>query len=139
MSKVALMNISIALVDNVDIAIASPVELSRITFDIKRHLKELAGSKYLKNRRVKDSGVSARPMKEKGEAGHAVGEASSTAKKPLGQLLVDGGFIEENVLDEALTKHWNTGQSLGAILVDMKAVTEEVLARVLKEQETTRL
>ena len=137
-SKVPLMSISIALVDNVQTAIATPIELSRIAFDIKHHLKESPGSKFLKNRRMKDDGLQVRPKNEKDAKKYFETGIHAAMKKPIGQLLLDAHLINEAILDEALTKHWDTGQRLGATLIGMGAVDEGRVAAMLKLQEAAQ-
>lgn len=136
LSKMQLMSISIALVDNIYATIETPIELSRIAFDIKRHLKTLPGSNFLKNRRVRDKGLQVRPKKENKARKQTKITAQAKIKKPIGQLLLEADLISETVLDEALVKHWDTGQRLGSTLIGMGAVEENCVLEMLKLQET---
>lgn len=132
---VPLMSISIALVDNVHAAIATPIELSRIAFEIKHHLKRAPGSKFLKNRRVRDGGLHLRPKSAMNAKRHIEARAPAEIKKPIGQLLLEARLINEEILDEALARHWDTGQRLGATLIGMGVVDEGRVAAMLKLQE----
>ena len=130
-----LMTISIALINNCDIKIDSLVQLSEIVTEIKSYLKTITGSKFLQNRRVHDKGIRTR-------ARHANSikkrierfEKKANSKKPLGQLLVDADLINGVVLDEALLRHWRTGQQLGQVLVGLGLVKEEDIFKMLKSQ-----
>lgn len=135
LSTMQLMSISIALVDNVYAKIVTPIELSRIAFGIKHHLKTLPESNFLKNRRVRDNGLSVRPKRKDKAKKQIKTTAQSKLKKPIGQLLLEADLISESVLDEALVKHWNTGQQLGSTLIGMGAVEENRVLEMLKLQE----
>jgi type IV pilus assembly protein PilB len=54
--------------------------------------------------------------------------------KQLGQILVEGGLINADQLDEALEEHHRQGRSLGRVLVDLKMVTESQLVAALATQ-----
>lgn len=56
-------------------------------------------------------------------------------KKPLGQELVEKGYLTPKKLDEALSEQTRTGRKLGIILVDNNYVSEEQIARVLASQQ----
>ncbi len=51
----------------------------------------------------------------------------------LGQRLIDSGLISEGELEQALERQEATGQLLGQILVDMEAVEEGRLQRILAD------
>ena len=57
----------------------------------------------------------------------------ATVRKPLGQLLLDKGFIQPDQLQRALDEQYRSGnkQLLGEILVEQKLVTEDQLAETL--------
>lgn len=136
LSKIPFLSISIALVDNVYAKIGTSIELSMIAFDIKHHLKKLPGSNFLKNRRVKDNGLLVRAKKEaKGKKQTKI-TAQTKIKKPIGQLLLEANLISESILDDALVKHWVTGQRLGMTLIGMGAVEEKRIFKMLKFQRT---
>ena len=55
-------------------------------------------------------------------------------KKNLGQLLIENGLVEEKVLDEALQRQVIFGGRLGTNLLEMGAVSEDDLLRILAFQ-----
>lgn len=55
-------------------------------------------------------------------------------KKNLGQLLVEGGVIDKKVLDEALQRQVIFGGRLGTNLLEMGALTEDDLMKILAFQ-----
>ena len=57
-------------------------------------------------------------------------------KKLLGELLIEGGEITLDQLDEALKMQKNSGDLLGAILVNLAYLDDEVLLEYLKMQGT---
>ncbi|MBT9174930.1 MAG: putative type II secretion system protein HxcR [candidate division WS2 bacterium] len=56
-------------------------------------------------------------------------------KKPLGQLLLETGYITDNDLRRALSEQKNTGAPLGQILVEMGILSPQVLGQILADQE----
>lgn len=134
LSKMDLMSISIALVNNIDIHIDSLVKLSEIAFEIKSHLKTISGSKFLKNRRVQDKGLSIRTKQTGGFRKQTKKIKSNDMVKPIGQLLIELNLINEEILQEALLNHWRTGQKLGETMVKMGVVTEDKISQILKLQ-----
>lgn len=134
LTKIPLMSVSIALVNNTNIQINSLIELSEIAFEIKSHLKTIDGSKYLKNRRGEDKGKKIRE-EESDNIDKGIKKAKKIdSKKPIGQLLLDEGLIKREQLDEALINHWRTGQSLGQTLIGMGLVREDDILRMLNLQ-----
>jgi diguanylate cyclase (GGDEF)-like protein len=135
MRETPLMNISIALINNHNIQINSLVQLSEIATEIKSHLKTISGSKFLQNRRVENKGRQTRVrqadrIKKKIERF----QKKSNSKKPLGQLLIEADLISKDLLDEALLRHWRTGQQLGQVLVSMSLIKEEDIVKMLRTQ-----
>ena len=59
--------------------------------------------------------------------------------RPLGELLVERGFIVPSELEAALAEQEWTGRKLGELLVSRGAVTASQLTRVLVEQAGLRL
>ncbi|MCM8803400.1 MAG: Flp pilus assembly complex ATPase component TadA, partial [Candidatus Omnitrophica bacterium] len=57
-----------------------------------------------------------------------------TARKLIGQMLIEQGLITEAQLKEALEKQRETGHFLGRILVDLGYISEKELKRVLSIQ-----
>ena len=54
--------------------------------------------------------------------------------KQLGEILLDGGLVSRDQLDEALAEHHSAGRSLGRILVERGILTESQLVAALAEQ-----
>lgn len=55
-------------------------------------------------------------------------------KKRIGDMLLAEGLISEDDVSEALSRQKQTRQKLGTTLVEMKKISEEDIARVLKKQ-----
>ena len=53
---------------------------------------------------------------------------------PLGQILLDAGLIDDDQLQAALKKHFETGQRLGQTLIAMNAVRSEEVGRMLQKK-----
>jgi hypothetical protein len=58
-------------------------------------------------------------------------------KKLLGELLIEGGEITSEQLDEALKVQRKDGDLLGAILVNLGYLDDDILLEYLKMQGTT--
>jgi MFS family permease len=54
---------------------------------------------------------------------------------PLGDLLIEKGWITENQLADALARHHHMGGRFGQVLVEMKLITPSQLARALQDQQ----
>jgi len=54
--------------------------------------------------------------------------------RPLGQLFVEKGLLEESLLDHALAEQAATGGRLGEKLVELGYISSTALARLLAEQ-----
>lgn len=57
-----------------------------------------------------------------------------TAKPFLGELLVKNGFLQQEIIDEALRIQVGSNRRLGHILVRMKTITADQLAETLAKQ-----
>lgn len=132
--KIPLMSISIALINNENIQINSLVELSEIATEIKSHLKTITGSKFLKNRRVENKGKHTRTKQANRIRKKIESIEKANSKKPLGQLLLEADLVNKEILDEALIKHWRTGQNLGQTFIGMGLVKEDDIFNMLKLQ-----
>jgi hypothetical protein len=55
-------------------------------------------------------------------------------RKPLGELLIAAGIIDEEQLGEALNEGRETGERLGEVVVRRRWATEDAVAKVLAEQ-----
>jgi hypothetical protein len=56
------------------------------------------------------------------------------ARKKLGEILVDAGVLEDELLRAALAEQKRRGGPLGRVLVDLKCITEDVLVVALSQQ-----
>jgi hypothetical protein len=54
--------------------------------------------------------------------------------RPLGQMLVERGLIDEQQLENALREHASSGEPIGSVLVSLEYIPEETLRHVLLEQ-----
>lgn len=54
--------------------------------------------------------------------------------RPLGQMLVERGLIDEQQLEIALREHASSGEPIGSVLVSLEYIPEETLRHVLLEQ-----
>jgi hypothetical protein len=54
--------------------------------------------------------------------------------RPLGQMLVERGLIDEQQLEIALREHAGSGEPIGSVLVSLEYIPEETLRHVLLEQ-----
>jgi hypothetical protein len=59
---------------------------------------------------------------------------SAPSRVPLGQLLIDGGFIGQAQLDDMLYEGSRTGERLGEIVVRRDLASEDDVARLLAQQ-----
>src|ERR671935_1399195 len=59
--------------------------------------------------------------------------------RPLGEILVERGFVLSGELEAAIAEQAQTGRKLGEILVARGAVTAAQLTRILVEQAGLRL
>ena len=74
------------------------------------------------------------PVDENGSRSEAPADPVTPARVPLGRLLIDGGFISQHELDDALYEGSRTGERLGEIVVARGLATEDDVARLLAEQ-----
>ncbi|MFH1783105.1 MAG: diguanylate cyclase [Candidatus Omnitrophota bacterium] len=133
-SEIPLMSISIAIANNEVHELENTVEIMEIISEIKHYLKSLPGSNFLINRRS--------PSKSKMEfedADEADLKKKSKMKKklhhkPLGQILLDSGVLNNEQLEIALNRHWNTGQKIGQSAIDLGLASVGDIARALEMQ-----
>jgi hypothetical protein len=64
----------------------------------------------------------------------ALAGAEQPARTPLGQLLIEAGFLTQAQLDEALYEGSRTGERVGEVVVRRGLVTEDDVARLLAAQ-----
>jgi Type II secretion system (T2SS), protein E, N-terminal domain len=60
--------------------------------------------------------------------------AEEPARVPLGQLLIEAGFLNQEQLDDALYEGSRTGERVGEVVVRRGLVTEDDVARLLAAQ-----
>lgn len=70
---------------------------------------------------------------------HAVPEANETNKKPLGERLVDEGFLSKEQLELALKEKSRNGGFLGEVLVRLNFISDEVLTNYLAAETQTKV
>lgn len=58
----------------------------------------------------------------------------ASAKKRIGELLLDSGIITKEQLDSALSEQKDTGKKIGSILIDKGFISKEDLAGFLEKQ-----
>jgi hypothetical protein len=71
---------------------------------------------------------------ESAENGASPDEAGPRERLPLGQMLVEAGFLTRPQVDEALAEAADTGERLGEVVVRHGWATEEDVAMLLAEQ-----
>ncbi|MEA4888373.1 MAG: ATPase, T2SS/T4P/T4SS family, partial [Clostridiaceae bacterium] len=59
---------------------------------------------------------------------------SENGRKVLGELLIEAGLIEPEILQQALDQQRTSGKRLGEVLIDMNAATEKQIAEALEFQ-----
>lgn len=55
-------------------------------------------------------------------------------RQPLGEILVQNGFVSETQINEALDGSKNSGKRLGEYLLDSNLITEDQIARAISQQ-----
>lgn len=130
MKKVSLMSVSLAVVNrDTSSEVSSTVQINERLAEIKQYLKDIAGSKFMEDRRNCKTGEFLGPQVYKRS------ELSADSYRPLGQILLEKSFISPEHLDEALNVHWRRGILLGEILKELGFIKEEELAEALKSQK----
>lgn len=127
--NIPLMSASLALVtkDNSS-SINNVIEINERVAEIKRYLKVIPGSKFMSDRRN-------RKDRSYGPSIHAKEGKPVDYYRPLGQVLIEKGYLSQEQLDEALVIHWKRGIILGEILKELGFVTEDRLHEALAYQE----
>jgi len=59
---------------------------------------------------------------------------ATTKRKRLGELLIEAGYINEKILEEALKKASVTGNRIGEVLISEGYITEDMIAKALGKQ-----
>ena len=122
-----LMSLSIAAVTNLYRPYRNMAEIARDAAEVKSYLKTQPGSHYLRDRRAKPLGS----IQESIEI-LSLDQEKKMQSKPLGQLLLEGGLITEEELNQAVRRHVETGERLGQILIRMNVVASADVGRLLE-------
>jgi len=127
--KAPLMSVSIALVNrNRPEEFKNIVQINEKVAEIKHYLKEIAGSKFMADRR--NSSLDSREEPQVYEKKQNL----LNSYRPLGQILLEKDYISGEQLDEALKTHWRRDVSLGETLKDLGFIKDEQLQEALKIQ-----
>ena len=127
-----LMSISIAIANNKHFPIKNMVELMETITEIKSYLKTLPGSNFLVNRRQAEKKVFIdEPVKE--EPGR-ISKEERFKHRPLGQILLESQIITSEQLEQALNRHWTTGQKIGQSIINLGMASPGDIARALESQ-----
>jgi hypothetical protein len=96
--------------------------------ELKRYLKEIPGSKFMADRRnnLKDRNVPLQVYNRK--------EKLLKVYRPLGQILVEKKFINDEQLQEALKVHWRRDVALGETLKDLGLANDGQIREALGVQ-----
>jgi diguanylate cyclase (GGDEF)-like protein len=127
--KIPLMSVTAALViKNSPDEFNSTIEINESIAEVKQYLKKMPGSKYMADRRIlkKDDHLKVQVFKNDDDI--------SRKYKPLGQILLEGGAIDREDLDEALKTHWKRGGVLGETLAESGFVSKEKVDKALLSQ-----
>ncbi|MFA5093764.1 MAG: diguanylate cyclase [Candidatus Omnitrophota bacterium] len=129
MSKINIMSISLAVVNRHSHSdINKMVQINERLAEIKRYLKDLAGSKFMEDRRSGKTGEFVGPQVYKKP------EAAADSYRPIGQILLEKKLITPEQLDEALNIHWRRGVMFGEIVKELGFLKEDDLHQALREQ-----
>lgn len=127
-----LMSISIAIANNKYFPIKNMVELMETITEIKSYLKTLPGSNFLVNRRQIEKKVFIDELGKEEAAG--TNKEERFKHKPLGQILLESQVITAEQLEQALNKHWTTGQKIGQSIINLGMASLGDIARALESQ-----
>lgn len=124
--NIPLMSVSIALVvRDSPSCIKNVIEINESVAEIKQYLKTIPGSKFMSDRRNRKE-ESKGPFIQAQNYGARV-----DLYKPLGQVLIEKGYLSAEQLDEGLVIHWKRGIVLGEVLKELGFVTEDKLRDAL--------
>jgi len=124
-----IMSISIAAVTNLYRSFVSTGDIAQTAAEVKKYLKTQKGSVYLRDRReMPVDTLNGTPHVWHGKA------IDKEKSEPLGQILLAAGLISPTQLQEALKRHFETGQRLGRVLIQMKAVSSEKIGAMLEKK-----
>lgn len=124
--KIPLMSISIAIANNTKPSeFKNVIEINEKVAEVKRYLKTFEGSKFMADRRERESGAPEDAIVYK------IKDSKPENYKPLGQILLKSGLVTPEKLDEALVLHWRRGVRLGEVLREMGVIKEKDIASAL--------
>ena len=127
--KIPLMSISIAVANNTRTsAFKNVIEINEKVAEVKRYLKTFEGSKYMSDRREREPGA----MKD--AVIYKAKDPKPENYSPLGQILLRGGLVTAEKLDEALVIHWRRGVRLGEVLKELGVLKENDLIMALAKE-----
>ena len=120
-----LMSCSVAACTNEHRPYESFGEIARDAAALKCFLKSQPGSHYLRDRRSApiENLEKAYEVLQPALPGLEGRKTQNPALVPLGQLLLQGRYLREEQLAEALKVHLRTGKRLGQVLIQMKIMT----------------
>ena len=127
-----LMSISIAIANNKHFPIKNMVELMETITEIKSYLKTLPGSNFLVNRRQIEKKVFIDELGKEESGG--ISKEERFKHKPLGQILLESQVITAEQLEQALNRHWTTGQKIGQSIINLGMASLGDIARALESQ-----
>jgi len=127
--KIPLMTISIAVANNAKASeFKNVIEINEKVAEVKRYLKTFEGSKFMADRRDHVPGAPEDAIIYK------INDSKPKNYSPLGQILLKGGFVTDEKLDEALVLHWRRGVRLGEVLTELGVVEKGDLESALKQE-----
>lgn len=124
-----IMSVSVAAVTNIHRTFANLGEIAATAAEVKKFLKTQLGSNYLRDRRE----AQIESIKEAADVLKQTEDRRDTTE-PLGQVLLAAGLITEDQLQEALKKHFSTGQRLGRVLINMNVLSSEKVGLMLEKK-----
>jgi GGDEF domain-containing protein len=129
--KTPLMSVTVAVVNKTKPQeFKTTVEINERLAEIKRYLKTVAGSKFMADRRTATPDPLDLQVYRKDNF-------FLKTYKPLGQILIEGGLISQEQLEEGLLLNWRRGVLLGEALKELGFVSEDNLNNVLNTQQQT--
>jgi diguanylate cyclase (GGDEF)-like protein len=128
--EVPLMSVSIAVVSNVSAAgFTSIIAINERIVEIKKYIKNIAGSKFMVDRRSGGPGDCSEPRVYRRE------DCAAGQYRPLGQILLEKRLLTVEQLDEALCIHWRRGVIFGEVLKELGFIRGEELDAILSAQQ----
>lgn len=128
--RISLMSVSLAVVNKRNsTGVKSMIEINERVVEIKQYLKSISGSKFMVDRRDRESDDFLGPQTYNNQ------ETPSNFYKPLGQILMEKNIISSEQLDEALGIHWKRGVIIGEIIKELGFLKEEELIEALDIQK----